>query len=192
MARLWAGRSVARDFSFLQNMQTDTGGPLSFLFNGHQRFCPRGQSGRSLKPSTRLLVKRLMSEVIRMISGFHYDVNEICAPLGFYVAYSASSLLTFRTAYQSHLQELSSPVLLHCLILEDGISRLSRNVGTVRRKVTQCIYLSGVIPVLFLYTFFACRGTALPYRNGTDRVWQVTRRDHWQACRNMVTRLWLL
>jgi len=98
----------------------------------------------------------------------------------------------FRTTYQSHHQELSSPVLLHCLILEDGTDRLSRNVGTVCRKVPQGAFISGIIPVLFLYTFFACRGTALPYRNGTDRVWQVIRKDHWQACRNMVTKFWLL
>jgi hypothetical protein len=58
VARLWAGRSVARDFSFLQKIQTDTGGPLNFLFIGYQRFCPRGHSDRSLKSSARLPVMR--------------------------------------------------------------------------------------------------------------------------------------
>jgi hypothetical protein len=84
-------------FSPKRGPRTAGGGvPLSFLFNGYQRFCPRGQSGRNLKVSTRLLVMRYMSEVIRMISGFRLDVNLICAILGFYAAYNASSLPTFR------------------------------------------------------------------------------------------------
>jgi hypothetical protein len=33
---------------------------------------------------------------IHMMSGFCYDVNEICALLGFYAAYSGKSVLTFR------------------------------------------------------------------------------------------------
>jgi len=37
-----------------------------------------------------------MSEVIRMISGFHHDVNEIYALSGFYSAYNANSVPTFQ------------------------------------------------------------------------------------------------
>jgi len=52
---------------------------------------------------------RLMS----VISGFHLDVNENCALLGYYAASSGNSLPTFQDS----------------LTLEDGTDRLSRIFG---------------------------------------------------------------
>jgi len=43
-----------------------------------------------------------------LISGFHSEVDDICALLGNYAAYSGNSLPTFRTTYRSHFQGSST------------------------------------------------------------------------------------
>jgi len=53
-----------------------------------------------------------------MISGFRREGDEICALLGYYVAYRGNSLPTFRDR------------LLGFLTLGDGTDGLSRKVGT--------------------------------------------------------------
>jgi hypothetical protein len=60
-----------------------------------------------------------------VILGFRREVDENCAPLGYYAASSGNSVTTFRDnlSVPSHLLQGSR------IILEDGVGRLSRNVG---------------------------------------------------------------
>jgi hypothetical protein len=60
-----------------------------------------------------------------MTSGFRRDVDEICALLGYYSAYSGNSVPTFR-------DNLSVPFsrVKESKALEDGTGTLTRNVGT--------------------------------------------------------------
>jgi hypothetical protein len=44
-----------------------------------------------------------------MISGFHGEVNEICALLGLYAALNDNSIPTFRETYRSRLQGQAVP-----------------------------------------------------------------------------------
>jgi hypothetical protein len=63
-----------------------------------------------------------------MISGFHHKVDEICALLGNYEAYSGNCYPHFRTTYQSQLHG-SSIQKERFLTLEDGTNRLSRHIS---------------------------------------------------------------
>ena len=64
----------------------------------------------------------VVTEILWVISGFRWCVNEILALLGYYEAWIGSHR-RFATTYWSHLQRP------YCLIHEDGNDRLSRNVG---------------------------------------------------------------
>lgn len=60
-------------------------------------------------------------------SGFHHDVEEICALLGYYAAQSGNHAPTVR---DNPSVPSSRDIFLDFLNLEDGVDRLSRNVGT--------------------------------------------------------------
>jgi len=64
----------------------------------------------------------IVTEILWVISGFCWGVNEILALLGCYEAWTGS-YRRFRTTYWSHLQRP------YCLTPEDGTDWLSRNVG---------------------------------------------------------------
>jgi len=60
-----------------------------------------------------------------VISGFHGEVDENCAPLGYYAARNDNSLPTVR----DNLSVPSSNVMNPFLALEYGTDRLPRTVG---------------------------------------------------------------
>jgi hypothetical protein len=59
-----------------------------------------------------------------MISGFRRDADELCAFLGYYAASNDNPLPTFRYSVP-----VPSSGVKKSKILEDGIDKLSRNVG---------------------------------------------------------------
>jgi hypothetical protein len=70
--------------------------------------------------------------LISVISGFHRDVDEICAVLGCYAASSGNLLPTFRdnvSVPSSRVKKSNEAASLDFLTLKDGTDMLSRNVG---------------------------------------------------------------
>jgi hypothetical protein len=84
----------------------------------------RGRCAQSLwqlatKWTVRGLITHLGQEIFScVISGFHRDVDETYALLGSYTACSGNLSSTFRSTYQSHLQELRVMTTTHCVIAQ--------------------------------------------------------------------------
>ena len=68
-----------------------------------------------------------------MISGFHFEVDEVCAVLVYYAAYSDNSLPTFQDSLlvpSSRVKKAKKKAFfLKILTLEDGTDRLFQNVS---------------------------------------------------------------
>jgi hypothetical protein len=67
-----------------------------------------------------------------MISGFHHDVEEICALLGYYAGQNGNSVLMFWDILPgpfSRVKKSKENVLLDILTTENGTDRLSQSVG---------------------------------------------------------------
>jgi hypothetical protein len=69
-----------------------------------------------------------------MTSGFRHDVEEICAFLGYYAAWTGNSVQTFRdnlsVPSSRGRKSEEKAFFLDFLTLEDRTDRLSRNVST--------------------------------------------------------------
>ena len=74
-------------------------------------------------------MKSAYQNKVCLISGFHCEVPENCAVLGYYIASSGNLLLTFCDSLLVQSSGLKNPNPFGFLNPKDGTDRLSRNIS---------------------------------------------------------------
>jgi hypothetical protein len=103
---------------------------MSYLFTEPEQRSPYSHWDISRKTEESLSVRG--QDIFFFISGFHHEVDEICAALGYYAACSGNSLPTFRdnlSVPSSRVKKSKKNPRMIFLPLNMGTDRLSRNVG---------------------------------------------------------------